>query len=726
MLTIDDLTNPLSSKVVFAKVFYIEAGVQKYYLFSDKFKKLSNGDVPELRLNSIPFFKKEIVLINNSIIIQSAYKISLLNDDDVLTPLFQGKIFNNQIVEFYLSTEDSSDEILIAKGVFDDATISNTIEINLKEISDLTKVNKLNKFSTYSEDHLERLNEYNDEYNTNTEKDTQNPDFKDKVKKVVLGKYPLVKCENINPVESNDKWTTSRVWGYIEKVSGTNYYRLYVTNFPNASGYVDFEQETKDTPHIQKLRKSAFNGDFLTIAGWEDKFTFSVASSLYTTSTSNPLTVSPLQNKYINLQFEEGDESEFINALSPKVLIGEVLLKSNDGVHFNDEFHVSDNTSSTYEEAVVTELPQYLAENILHSDDEAAYPGVADNALNSFHKIHQYNSGENWIKVNDNWNFLEAGDLINLEIYYADYLQSSEQFEVESFDLATKKIYFKEPDRLSVNALYIFSLSDPDYDFKVKFEKIQKIKVKNKTLFLKKNHFDLKVGVDYNGYFKIDRYPFVLNDDYKWSYVKYGPGIAEWEFFGTAYPGIRVFVKQNAFHILQNLAQVGRGQFNVSEPIFDGNTIMHFAVSNLVDYATSENCMVHYQYDSSGDFYKRDGNGGSNSNFFNIKIRSGVCTVGELIDLSDDINCPFIFTRDGSLTDSSVIDLSGFTFSATILASTTTYIEVSSSDYANFNAGDNVWLPHPATPDVLIQITTKGIVNVGGIDKYRLYYSTLS
>src|SRR5574343_1317655 len=147
MLTSQDLTNPLSSKVVFAKIFYIEGVVHKYYLFSDKFKKFSNGDVPELRLSSIPFFKKEIDPINNSIIIQSAYKISLLNDDDVLTPLFQGKIFNNQVVEFYLSTEDSTDEILIAKGVFDDANISNTIEINLKEISDLTKVNKLNKFS---------------------------------------------------------------------------------------------------------------------------------------------------------------------------------------------------------------------------------------------------------------------------------------------------------------------------------------------------------------------------------------------------------------------------------------------------------------------------------------------------------------------------------------------------------------------------------------------------
>lgn len=718
--TAEDILNPLSSKVVFAKVFYIESGDLKYLLFSDKYKKFSNGDKPDVRISSIPFFKKEIDPINNNIIIQSAYKLNLFNQDDVLTSLFNGRIFNNQAVEFYISTEDSTDEILIAKGLYDEANVGEVIEISLKEISDLTKVNRLEKFSTYSEDPEERLTEYNEEYVDETERDTQEPTFKDKVKKIVLGKYPLVKCENINPVESSEKWTTSRVWGYIEKVSGTNYYRLYVTNFPNGSGYAPFGQETLDTPHIQKLRKSAFDGDFLTIAGWESKFTFSVASSLYTTSTANPFSVSPVQNKYINLQFEEGDESYFTNALSPKRLLGEVLLKSSDGNHYNDEYHVSDKTDSTFETSLVTELPPFTTEVILHSDKEAGTPGT-DQSLNYTHKIHEKNTGTNWIKIADNWNFLEAGDRIDLEVYVDDTIQQTEQVEVESFDIATKKIYFKEPDSLSAYALELVQglniTPNPDFRVQVKFEKIQKIKIKNKTLFLKKNYFDLKIGLDGNGNYRIEDYPFQINDyNYR---VKYNGG------FDWAFPGVRCWVKRNAFHSLINLAQVGRGQLSIPDSNqFEGNTIMHYGVSDYVDWTSGANCKVEYQFSGQGDFYKPDGNNSYNYNFFRFKIRSGICTVGELMALADDINCPFYFTHDGTVTTSTVINFSALTASATILSSTTNSVEVSASDYPNFMVGDIINVPYPGSGSAYLIVTSRAVVTISMVDHYFIYYAT--
>ncbi len=673
--TLDQLKNPLNPVIVFVKIHYLNnLGEADYFLFSDKFKKFSNGDVPEVRLDNIPFFKKEIDPLNNAVIVASGYKISIANQDDVLSELLKDKIFNNQKVEFYVSTEDSSDEVLVATALINDAVISDKIELNLKEVNDLTKKNKLNGFTIYSQDHTARLTQYLNEKTNNLEIDTHNTELEKKGKQVVLGKVNKAPVINVNPVDTKN-WVGTRCWGSIYIIPGETYSIPTLFFLNDAS---DNTRETRHTAQLQKIRKALFNGDKLTIAGSEKKFTFKLASSYYTeddTYTNSPQGIkyqAPLTEKYLNLELDEGDIEDFYGI----TLEGEILIQVGDALNYNDEFLVSDNHTSTYEETNLVSAKTFESKNILK-----AYAPATNDSLNAVHKIINYGSvgSQNFIEIEDNWTFLEQGDLINVCYLYDGTLRLSEEFEVNSYDPITKKIWFKEPNALSYPMLLaIFEReeypSDP-HEIKVRFDKIQKITVKGKEITRKKNYFDLKVGNSSTTFAgPLDFYPF-QNDLYSGNEIKFIESSSDF----LLKSGLRMYVKKNAHQIIANLGQVFISKLNTNLNFNNGDTIMSYGVSDYSDYVSGANARIEYNFRQYGDFKQNYTQEQLSRNFWHLKIRYGTCTVAQLKALADDPNCPFYWTYTGS--DSDTIDVPTLT---SLTGHTTTKLKVSSTDYAKF------------------------------------------
>lgn len=668
-LTSDSIKNPLNKIIVFVKLYYIEDNTLKHFLFSDHYKKFSNGDSPEVRLDSIPFFKKEIDPLTNAVIVQSSYKINLLNTDGVLTSVFNGKIFNSQKVEFYLSTEDSSDEILIASAICDDALVSDKIEINLKEITDLTKKKALNVFNLEADD-------------------ITNKDLVDTKKQVVLGEVK-VELENTNPMSSSD-WQEIGLQGYIIRQEGTNYFRLVMDDSTGFASDIHSEK-------FQKLRKSLFEGDMITIKGYEKDYEFSIASSLY--YPESVIIPGGDNYSYINLQIEKGNETNFYaftgeDELDPDFpnkagvvkLEGDILIQSSDSVLFNDEFHVSDKQTSTYEETNAVSTADYTYKNILKNSDTDY-----NNVLNQNHGIIEYNADTNFIETSDSWDFLTSGDRVQVLLQklisgvWYDYTE--EEVVVDSYNSTTKKIYFKEPDRLSSKVLDAVSNSLSNFRVKLRYNKIQKINIKDIDLELNKNQFDIAISP--SQFSKLETYPQQINS-YDSDLINYNPSDAGvWSIL----PHLQVRLKKNANHILANLAQVTRGQATSAFINYsDLSTIMNFAVGTFQTedtYAGTGNARIEFIHGNSeeGDWKRSDQNQ-YNKSFWLIRIRSGVATYSDISNLQYDQNCPFQFIVTGG-HGSTVVNFDS-RINSVNTAHGSTYVNINSGDMSKYDGGDEI------------------------------------
>jgi hypothetical protein len=155
------IKRPYFQKIFFIRLKYIdETNTQKTKFFSDSYcevyENLVSGTTisPDIRLKAIPFFSKQLDLIENQFIIKSDYTIQLHNLDNKLTSFFIDNIFTNQEIELYItSTVDfpTSTQKLFT-GRIDSVDIGDTCSIKIKESLSYEKELENSYFKKYTFD----------------------------------------------------------------------------------------------------------------------------------------------------------------------------------------------------------------------------------------------------------------------------------------------------------------------------------------------------------------------------------------------------------------------------------------------------------------------------------------------------------------------------------------------------------------------------------------------
>lgn len=676
-LTSSDIKNPVNKPIIFVKIHFYDLATSAVgsLLFSDFSKSFSDGTDPIVALSAVPFFAKEIDPIESNTIIKSGYKITLNNADGALTSLFSNKIFNGQKIEFFLSTEASSNEELVATGIYSSIVVEDNITLTIAEVIDLTKKNTLNLF------------------NTGKNEGDAIPVYKGKNDIKTIG------------VNGLDGWVDTGLNGTIRRKPNTNWFRLYLD---------DFEA-------LNRLRSNVFDGDKIIIEGLEDDYEFSLASSLLE-DTSN---FSLYEQKYVNLKIEKGELANWLSYdPSPATpapgniyeVTGNILIKTDDGLNYNDEFLVTDDCSSPYEETSITDVPPLVAKNVFKNDDNT-YTGT----LNSNHGVKEYSVDNQWVEVQGDWNWLSAGDRVQVLLQkqvssvWHDY--SEEELTVDHWDKVNNRIYFT--DQLSHKVRELFGFSD--WRSFVRFYKVQKIAINDLgDLEIKKNHFDISLS-DLSS---LENFPFKNNG-------------ATSTTTHPLIPYLQFKAKPNCMQILANLARINRRDPETLIMSYSQVT-MPFQVSNFqqeLDYGISDSvkCRVVYNFSPDvkpyfdarspqGEWNKPQSILNGSQSFWLLQVRSGICTYGDIIQLAyDDVNCPWEFSiASGSpVTGSSVINFDSRRTSVGT-SNTANYVYMNSGDMSLFPVGTEVSIVKADKSAMYF-----AVVKVNNTGSNRLEFNTL-
>ena len=253
----------------------------------------------------------------------------------------------------------------------------------------------------------------------------------DKFKPILRGKIEGLKLGNINSINSDD---------YIDSgISGTTEPNTFdAANFIEHG--VDTESEWADAVGHHKLilNNEADAIRFRRMIRIGDKIKYS----------------------------EDGDEHELVgeynNAGDYEFKLSgyrgvndtvSVLISATDSYHYNNKYYVSNNQDEIYVEGTLANIP---------------------------------NTNSSFIDINEDWNWIEAGDIILVEDIIDVF--HKEEFTVTSYNKTTKTIHF-EGDFVS------FKMSTTNKTrWKVRFYKVQNIRIKEKVFRNKRFKHTLTIG----------------------------------------------------------------------------------------------------------------------------------------------------------------------------------------------------------------------------------------
>lgn len=374
----DNIKNENIRKIFFIKINYIDnTNTQKSVLYSDSFcdipKDFISGDVtsPEIRLQEVPSFLRQIDLIANDVIKNANYTVKLTNTDGELNSLFIDNTFTNQEVEIYVTTEND-----LIPFSYQKLMRSRIKEIGFDTITISLKLEELLFFELERQDLFEFYNYSN-----------QNEDLSDKIKPIVKGKIFNLEVENINYCD-DDTFLNTGITGKLLPYGNWEYeinfqVDLYYTTGINAD-------------KLRSILKVDDEIGFLGISDFNNNIVIYKRSSIGSDPTS------------IIFTFQLQEKAGFNRATDQTTTI---LVKSDDNYLYNNKYliskkqsnyrHTSNFTSTTIPS---TNLTQYITPSNDWSFIKANDYIYLEHKTNTWHReyfyVTSYDKVTNTITIN--------------------------------------------------------------------------------------------------------------------------------------------------------------------------------------------------------------------------------------------------------------------------------------------------------------------------------------
>jgi hypothetical protein len=485
----NDIRNTNNKLIYIAEINYLDSNGDSKKLYFSTHSKLITIDTirinPIVRLDSTPNISTKINFEDNSVIEKNDYSLSILNNDRELDDLFLGKIFNNQFINFYVTTEDSNDLLSISKGIFKSIKISDRIDLSVTDVNSLEKKITLDRHQGYSTFNIDLFkNEFNNRLSY-----TFNKDLIGKVKPILIGKVNQKAV--LDNICGSDNWLP------------TGLFNCKITSYANSEShyYYKLEMEKEGIDFYNKIvnyhtqweilrKKLTMNGEFCitnnsTLINQAAKF--QLISPLYhpeqitSGQTFNYESTNGIDNNYFFVVKRIGDESLPIT--------GQLYVKSGkEALDTNNDFYCGETDDGLlYHETTLKDIGYSGYENFTNQSGTHA-----DFNFNTYHKMFKLNEDNRYIELKDNWSFLEAGDII----YVCD-LDGEQAEELVVQKIEGNKIYTDH--HLSQEKIEDIKVNNNIIKYLVRFDKVQKIKIKDKFYYNKRNYIDIKIQLNKAG-----------------------------------------------------------------------------------------------------------------------------------------------------------------------------------------------------------------------------------